>query len=137
MKLKRKCQRGVTLMELVVTVIVVSILAGAGIPMYLQFSQDARRTDAQRLLSELVSRQEQFRLHNKTYTAALGAGGLNGDTQTEDGSYRLELVDPSDACPLVSCFELRAVPQGRQTEDDCGTLTYTSSGQKKPSTCWP
>ena len=35
MKLKRKCQRGVTLMELVVTVIVVSILAGAGIPMYL------------------------------------------------------------------------------------------------------
>ena len=124
-------------MELVIVMVIFSIIAAIGIPTYLQFTQDARRTDAQRLLSDLVSRQEQFRLNNKTYTGTLGAGGLNGATSTEDGSYLLSVVPATAACPLVACYELQAVPQGRQVEDSCATLTYGSTGQKKPSTCWP
>ena len=115
-------QCGITLIELLVVMVVIGILASLAMPAYQQYAREGRRSDALQRLSEMVALQEQFRLNNKTYTANIGAGGLNRPVTTEDGSYTFSLVVSSAACPLVSCFVFEATPIGAQTADMCGIM---------------
>jgi type IV pilus assembly protein PilE len=128
--------RGFTLTELMVTLVVMSILTSVALASYRSFSLESRRATALTALSEAASRQEQFFLNNKTYTATVGAGGINMSATVDGGYYALSVDAPTAGCPIARCYVLRATPQGSQTEDSCGTLTHDSDGDKAPDGCW-
>ena len=127
--------RGFTLVELIVALVVAGILASVAMVSYRSFTLEARRATATTALTDAASRQEQFYLNNKTYTQDV-AGGLNVPTTVDGGHYDLSVDAPTAACPIARCYVLRARPQGSQTQDDCGQLTYGSDGDRAPAGCW-
>jgi type IV pilus assembly protein PilE len=129
-------RNGFTLVELLVAMVVMGIITSIAMVSYRSFAVESRRATATTALSDAASRQEQFFLNNKTYTATVGAGGLNVSATVEGGYYALSVVAPTAACPIASCWVMQAAPQGNQVEDSCGTLGYTSEGDKSPAGCW-
>jgi type IV pilus assembly protein PilE len=127
---------GFSLVELVVAMVVMVILSSVALASYRSFTLESRRTTATTALTDAASRQEQFFLNNKTYTATLGSGGINVPATVTGGYYTLSIDAPTVACPIARCWVMRAAPQGNQGDDSCGTLSFTSEGDKSPAGCW-
>jgi type IV pilus assembly protein PilE len=136
----RRRQKGFKLVELVVVLAIASTVGVSAVSASYDSSADSGqgpRANAQLALAEAAARQEQYFLHNKRYTAHLDAQGLGlEDTTTPGGHYALRVDMPADACPTGYCYILSAVPRGAQAEDECGTLSLTSDGEKLPAGCW-
>ena len=49
-----KAQRGFTLMELMVVIVIVAILAAVAVPLYLNYVNDARRTEARGAIGAII-----------------------------------------------------------------------------------
>jgi type IV pilus assembly protein PilE len=128
--------RGFTLVELIIVMVVTALLAAVAMASYRAYTLQARRATAITALSDAVSRQEQFFLNNRSYTATLGAGGLNVPAATPGDAYLVSIDAPTAGCPIARCWSMRATPQGRQTDDACGTLTHNSDGDRAPADCW-
>jgi type IV pilus assembly protein PilE len=145
----RKHQRGVTLLELMVVVAIITIIASIGYPSYMNHITRANRTAAKSFLLQVADRQEQFFANNKRYADDLtdlgyGANGFMIDDQgamtaagAGDRIYRVQI---NAVTPVT--YTIAAVPQLRQAGHDtqCLSLTLTNAGQRGqtgPSTeCW-
>src|SRR5687767_12256586 len=71
-----RAARGFTLIEMMITVVIVAILASVAWPSYQSYLQRSRRADAQSLMMSIVSKEQQYLLDARQYTDVLGAGGL-------------------------------------------------------------
>ena len=135
---------GFTLIELMITVVVVAILAAIAYPAYLNKVRETRRSDGETALMKVM--QAEQRNYTMTsppkYTtdlASLGFNTSNSAMLTSGGWYKITAA----ACGAGSnsCVKLTAAPQNDQTNDtDCGKLTLDSRGQKGSSgggtDCW-
>jgi type IV pilus assembly protein PilE len=142
-------QRGFTVIELMIVVVIVAILLSIGLPSYQQQLQKARRTLGRAELMEVMARQEQFFLNHRQYAAALTdlgypaspyAIGTDGNDGPATAAGRIYLIEIST---LPVGFALFAIPQLTQSRDRlCGTLSLTSAGVKtatgsaSPQECW-
>lgn len=131
----RRCW-GFSLIELMIVLVILSIIAGIAYPSYQDQVRKSRRASAKSALMDASARQEQFFLDGKSYTTTVIAGGLNMQATTEGGYYTISVDAPDAACPINRCYSLTATPQGDQTEDSCGNLTFSSDGNKNPAGCW-
>jgi type IV pilus assembly protein PilE len=70
---------GFTLIELMITLAVVSILVGIAYPSYQRYVVRGVRSQGQQFLMDIAQRQEQYMLDQRQYATqlAVGAGGLN------------------------------------------------------------
>jgi len=57
-------QNGFTLIELMVTVVIIGILASIAFPSYQEFVKRGNRTEGQAFLSEVAARQERYFAQN-------------------------------------------------------------------------
>ncbi len=136
----RHRQRGVTLMELMIVVLIVGILAAVGYPSYREYSMRSARSEGRSALLAVASRQEQFFLDNKAYADDLADLGMPGNT--EHDKYQITVDAETADCPILSCYALTATPLGRQLDDTvCGNLTLNSNGTRsatgdEPAGCW-
>ena len=64
----RHRMRGITLIELMIVVVIVSILAAVAYPNYQEFTARAKRNEARAALLRLATNQERFYLNNNTFT---------------------------------------------------------------------
>ena len=133
----REKQKGFSLLELMVTLLIVGILAAVAIPSYQSHVTEARRSDATTMLVNVASLQEQYFLDNKTYAANMTNIGFSANPfVTENGYYQVQVQAATASCPILTCYIIEAAPQNAQSGDSCGTLTINSQGTKLPSGCW-
>jgi len=60
-------QRGFTLIELMIAVVVIGILAAIAVPNYQEYMTRSKRTEGMALLQEMAARQERFYAQNNNY----------------------------------------------------------------------
>ena len=96
-------QKGFTLMELMVVIVIVAILAAVAVPLYINYVNDARRTEAKGAIGAVITAQQTYFQLNNTYTTdqaqlnvnltdvasrwtcAISAADANGFTVRMDG----------------------------------------------------
>ena len=127
--------RGFTLIELMVTVVIVSILASIAIPAYTAQVRRSRRTEARTALLDLAGREERFLATNNRYSstaAELGYPALGPGVAVASGYYSLDVVVVAGGAATVPTFTATAAPiagQGQDKDSDCqGGFTLTSTG---------
>jgi len=127
---RKFAQSGITLIELMIVLAVLSVLAAIALPSYEQVMERARRSEAREALSDFAARQEQFFLDNTTYASVVSVLGRNA--LTEKGYYMISVP----TFTAVS-YTLRATAQASQGSDTtCATMSLTSTGSKSPDDCW-
>jgi type IV pilus assembly protein PilE len=142
-------QRGVTLIELVVVMIIVGILAAVAIPSYRDYVLRSQRSDAKDALLALATAQEKHYLQCNTYGTAI-AGATNcaaGQVQTaaasKNGWYTLAIVAADAISFTVSATAAAGQNQFQDTEcrsfrvTDRGVRTATDAGgADNTAECW-
>ncbi len=58
--MRRKNQKGFTLMELMVVIVIVAILAAVAVPLYINYVRDAKLTEAKGAIGAIVSAQQAY-----------------------------------------------------------------------------
>jgi type IV pilus assembly protein PilE len=138
----RRGQLGVTLIELMIVVIVVSILAAIAIPSYQAQVIRASRTDAKVALGQVAARLERCYTNSTpfAYDGATCNAAVTFPITTEGGKYRI-----TDTVRTATAYTLTATPLGRQANDtQCGNFTVTHTGIQSvsgtysatPLECW-
>jgi type IV pilus assembly protein PilE len=113
---RRPEQRGFTLIELMIALVVAGLLAAVAMPAYFDAVRKGRRSDAFAALAQLQLAQERWRAGNAAYTTDLSALGINAVTAS--GHYELS-VTSADA----TSYLLRAAARGSQAQDKpCATM---------------
>jgi type IV pilus assembly protein PilE len=139
-------QKGFTLLELMITVVVVAILAAIAIPNYQSYMIKTRRAAAAGCLLELSQFMERFYTVNLRYDQTSGDKPVpvalpNTPSQTELGGYYAFALQAVG----TRTYSLSATPLGAQLSNDpykCGTLTINQAGVKSAATdadvgmCW-
>ena len=121
-------QRGFTLIELMVVVIIVGIMASIAVPAYNTYMREARRSDARSALNQIAAQQAEYVLNHAAYATTVTALGL-GST-SENGYYALSLPVANTAS-----FTARATATAEQSNDNrCATFEITHTGTKTAKT---
>lgn len=130
-----KTPHGFTLIELMITVVILGTLAAIAYPAYQDRVEKARRADAQAALLELSTLMEGYYTENNTYVGAATPADVGGSATSAKRYYNLSITNLT-----ASTYTLNAAPDagGPQASDSCGTLTLTHTNIKgpKPATCW-
>lgn len=133
-------KNGYSLIELIVTLAVISILASIAIPTYKSYTLKTRRSEGRAFVMEIMQRQEKYYTENNTYTTDLTQLGYSSSTPTsEQGYYQVSAAAAADG--IANNVILTAQPQGNQANDsECGSFIINSNGSKTTSTssttCW-
>jgi type IV pilus assembly protein PilE len=128
-------EKGLTLIELLIVIVIVGILAAVAIPTYTGYTQRGRRADAKTALEQLRASQEVFRAemgryaNNATDGIALNVLRANwGGPSATVGVYNITMVSNANT------FTGTAVATGSQVPD--GNLTIDQNGVKLPADKW-
>lgn len=132
-----RTQKGFTLTELLVVVLIVSILVGLGLPGYRDFVLRGGRTDATTALMKLAASQEKFYLQNGIYAsnAELAAAppvglGFTG-SKTDHGYYNLTIAPDAAGLTVGYTGSAAVSAGGKQGDDsDCTAFSIDQNGRR-------
>ena len=142
-------QSGVTLIELLIAIVLLSIIASAAYPSYTQYVVRAKRTAGKSMLLQVADRQQQYFMDNKRYANALNTLGFqenpfmvgsDGDYVTMGDNERVYMI--AMAAPTPTTYTVVAIPQMIMASKDnkCAVLFLLSTGQKGSTgggdKCW-
>lgn len=120
----RHLNKGFTLIEMMIVVVIIGILAAIAYPSYDEYVKRGNRTEGQAFLQDVAARQERYFSQNNTYVTAvadiakLGLSSANSPT----GKYSISLAGGGGG------YTLTANQQFNDTK--CGNLTLNALGEK-------
>lgn len=131
--------RGFSIIELLVALVITSILACIGYAIYHQHILQAQYAEAKTALFELAQLMEHYYTENNTYEGA-SLARLHAADYTEHRYYNLNITTTEQG----NNYLLAATPQAAIVtgDNDCGTFTldakgkYGITGTRKLSECW-
>ena len=146
--------RGFTLIEVMITVVIVAILATVALPAFLDQIRKGRRADAVDTLAQVQQAQERYRANNTSYgthfivvSGRMTGVGVSTDTNaaasftTSSGYYTVTLPAASSGGYTATataassqandskCTSLSMVVAG-------GNATYNATGSSTANQCW-
>jgi type IV pilus assembly protein PilE len=126
--------RGFTLIELMITMVVIAILAAIAVPSYSSHVRRGARTGAESFLMDVASHQQQYLVDVRAYADLPTLGMSTPDDLSARYTFRATpAADPASGAPT---FTATATPIGPQLSDTCGALTIDQAGRKLPAGCW-
>lgn len=136
---------GFSLMELMVTLVIIGILAAIAYPAFTDHLYKTRRSDGQAALMNLATYMEHYYTENNSYTGAtLTVGSTTGTLGLKntsiDGYYTLSISSLTATTYTLTATPTAGGPQAGDTT--CTTLTLTNTNIKgaTPSAnsliCW-
>lgn len=127
-------QRGVTLLELMIVVMIVGIITAIAVPSYRQQVVRSNRSNAKTAIMQLTQALERCYTRASTYT---GCDDADLPVTTPEGLYTVTGVITGTS------YDLTATPQGTQADDTtCGNLSLDEanvrlvSGTGTVDECW-
>ncbi len=145
--LPQKSQKGFTLIEILIAVVILGILASVAIPSYLENVKRGRRADARAKLMQDVQYMESFLSINSRYDidttgAAVTVPYAVSPTYATGSAIDYNISFSPAATPTT--YTLQAVPRpgGKMATDGCGTLSINNFGARAVSgalsvdECW-
>src|SRR5438132_97230 len=119
MKKIKKRKKGVTLIELIVTILIVAIITTVAINFYSNYVRRGRRIDAINALLSISLAEERYRSNNTTYgTIAQVWGGV---TTSSEGYYTLSISNTG-----ATSYTITATAQGNQANDAVNGTSCTT-----------
>ena len=113
----RPTSRGFTLIELMITVTVISIIAAIAVPMYGDYVKRGKITEATATLSDLRIRAERWFADNRSYVP--GAGALDWRVVTGTKFFNYDCNTPAITANTFTCTASGVAGEGM------GGFTYT------------
>jgi len=134
----KKTQKGFTLIEVMIAVVILSILAAIAIPSYSKFITKTRRTDATNMLIKVAAEQQRFKSdHNKFADTMAELGYDNDPMPSEEGWYQITVAKPTPSTYVLTATPVAGQPQA--TDAECGAFTLRSNGVQNSDggpDCW-
>ena len=127
-------QQGFTLIELMITVVIVAILASIAVPSYRQYVIRANRVAAKEAMMDIANRQQQFLLAHRSYADKSAFEATGYTLPSEVGSHYTWTMGPIAGLGARPSFEIVFTPTGSQASD--GAITLDSQGRKAPAEKW-
>lgn len=130
--------RGFTLVELMVTVVILSILAAIGYPAYTAHVAKSRRADAQQFIMQMDSRQKQILIEQRAFATAPNALNVASEnfsctaTACSNQYYDITFNPAVDNSATPPSYTICGIPKSSQSND--GVLKLTSEGSKQRAT---
>ncbi|MEQ6290031.1 type IV pilin protein [Vogesella sp. GCM10023246] len=126
-------QRGVTLIELLIVVVVLGIIAAFAYPSYISYVIKTNRSAAMSFMTEAAARQEEFVLDARRYASSVTELGVSAPTDVTK-FYNITITAFNASTPPAYSVVATPASGGMQATD--GTLTLMSNGQKLPANKW-
>ena len=124
---------GFTLLELMITVLIVAILAAIAYPSYQSYLARAYRSEAYTALNQWANLQEQYFLDQRHYASDMtNLGAPANPFVTDAGHYRIQAVATATGFTLTAT----ALDNQLALDSACPTLTLSSDGVRAPEVCW-
>jgi type IV pilus assembly protein PilE len=124
-----KRQKGFTLIEVMIVVVIIAILATLAIPGYREYVMRSHRRAAQAAMMEIATQQQQYFVANRAYATAAQLGYALPPDVDEYYNYSVTL----SAGPPPS-FTINFTADASQASD--GNLALTGEGVKTPAAKW-
>jgi len=118
-------QLGFSLIDVLITVVIVGILAAVVYPSYQAIMRKNNRAAAESYLADVAQRQQQYLLDQRGYASDVSALGVPTPAA----------IAVASGPPMT--FSASAAPIGSQASDLSGqSLTITNTGARGPSGAW-
>jgi type IV pilus assembly protein PilE len=132
--MRASSQQGFTLVELLITVVIVAILASIAIPSYRQYVIRANRSAAKEAMMDIANRQQQFLLAHRSYADKSDLEATGYTLPSEVSRNYTWTMDPIEGVDSRPSFAIVFTPTGSQASD--GAITLDSQGRKAPAEKW-
>ncbi len=125
--------KGITLIELLIVIVIVGVLAAIAIPVYTNYMQRARRADAKTALEQFRAAQEMLRAERGGYSTNINQLRNTWGVPAVSGDYTIDFR--AAAVLNANTFTAEAAPTtARQLSD--GSLFINQDGVKTPTDKW-
>src|SRR5512141_1103711 len=127
----KRRNRGFTLIELMVAVVIVGILAAIAYPSYKNYILKGHRSSAQAFLMDAAQRQQQYFLDNRTFAPDVTTlfGTATAIPSEVSPYYQITVVTTAGPPPT---FIITATPQGTQVANNEQAMTINQLGDQQP-----